>query len=75
MSKTGAAVLERADGVILVLAVGETRRRDLQRAAESVQATAGLTGALLIGKYHRVKGRWTRIVCHPQEYETLRQGN
>jgi capsular polysaccharide biosynthesis protein len=56
MSKMGAAMMEHADVVILVLAMGETRGRDLRHAAESVQATGGLTGALLIGKYRRGEG-------------------
>jgi capsular polysaccharide biosynthesis protein len=53
LSTMGAATMEHADRVILVLAMGDTRCRDLRRAAESVQATAGLTGGVLISKYHR----------------------
>jgi Mrp family chromosome partitioning ATPase len=56
MSKLGAAMMEHAHGVILVLAMGETRCRDFRRAAERMQATAGLTGTVLIGKYHRGEG-------------------
>ena len=45
---TASVVSEYADGVLLVIALGTTRRRDLGRAADNLRATgAPLTGAVL----------------------------
>jgi MinD superfamily P-loop ATPase len=63
LSTMGAAAMEHADRVILVLSIGETRWRDLRRAAENVQAMARLTGAVLTGKYHSSgRIRWGPVV-------------
>ena len=47
---TASIVSESADGVLLIVSLGETRRRDLGNAAENLRATgAPLTGAVLSG--------------------------
>jgi capsular polysaccharide biosynthesis protein len=48
---TASAVSEHADAVLLFIAVGRTKRRDVVRAAESLKATeAPLIGTVLVGE-------------------------